>query len=102
MTYRVTFAPRFLNDVDRQIEYLLSEHVAITTIERWFGDLYDKLEGLYHWPLRFPISPEQTEDMGYEVRRLNYGDYQVFYRVDEDARLVEVIHFRHGSRQKDE
>lgn len=36
---------------------------------------------------------------GYEVRRANYGDYAIFFRVDDAQQVVEVLAFRHGRRR---
>ena len=35
------------------------------------------------------------EDEGFEVRKLIFGDYLVFYRIDDRNRVVEVLDFRH-------
>jgi len=98
MTYKVLYTETVRTEIAVQVKYLQEQHVSSATIERWFGGLFDLVDGLYEWPLRFPVSPEQTEDFGFEVRKLNYGDYLIFYRVDEQQRIVEVLHFRHGAR----
>jgi plasmid stabilization system protein ParE len=33
------------------------------------------------------------------VRKLVHSPILVYYQVDEEKRLVEVLHFRHGSRK---
>lgn len=36
------------------------------------------------------------------VRKLIHSPILVYYQVHEDRRLVEVLHFRHGSREQAE
>jgi plasmid stabilization system protein ParE len=33
------------------------------------------------------------------VRKLQHSPVLVYYRIQEDKRIIEVLHFRHGSRR---
>lgn len=101
MSYRILYAPSFQDDVDQYLEYLISEKVVIATIEQWFTKLYDQVDGLYKWPKRFPVDPIQTEAAGRETRKMNVGDYLVFYQIDEGAHQVNIVAFMHGARRKE-
>ncbi len=101
MTYRIIYAPSFLNDVDRYLAYLIGEKVAIATIEQWFTKLYDQVDGLRQWPERFPVDPVQTQATGQETRKMNIGDYLVFYQIDEVAHQVNIVAFMHGAKRKE-
>jgi plasmid stabilization system protein ParE len=50
-------------------------------------------------PRRFPVAERESEMFGQEVRRVNHGDYAVFYFVDEGEGVVELLAFRHGRRR---
>lgn len=100
MTYRVIYAPSFRDDIDHHIGYLISQHVSIDLINRWYGELFELVDSLSEWPLRFPVDPIQTEATGRETRKLNVGDYLVFYDVDEFNKRVNVVAFVHGARQR--
>lgn len=43
--------------------------------------------------MRNPVVPEQTTEEGFEIRKLVIGNYLVFYRVNDESRLVEVLAF---------
>jgi len=59
--------------------------------------LLEKIESLYEWPLRFPVADLESMARGIEVRKMSFGNYIVTYRVDESAKTVEVLSFRHGA-----
>lgn len=101
MMYRVEFALSFRDDVDLQIEYLLSEGAALATIERWFAWLFDKAKALEEFPERYPVDKIQSEVTGEETRRFIVDDYLVFYQVDHDQRKVSVVAFVHGATRKE-
>ena len=46
-----------------------------------------------------PIDEIRTQIRGYEVRRLNYGEFAVFFRIDDDRCVVQILTIRHGKRQ---
>jgi len=101
MSYRILYAPSFQDDVDQYLAYLISEKVAKATIEQWFTKLYDQVDGLDQWPKRFPVDPTQTEPTGRETRKMNVGDYLVFYQIDEGAHQVNIVAFMHGAQRKE-
>ena len=57
------------------------------------------MTSLEQWPRRFPVADAISQAKGYEVRRANYGEYAVFYRVDESRAVVELLAFRHARRR---
>lgn len=101
MTYRVLYTDTFIQDLNRQIEYLRGEEVASPTIERWFSRLYELVDSLDEWPYHYPVDPIQTEATGRETRKVNLGDYLVFYQVDDENRQVNVVAFVHGARRRE-
>ena len=49
---------------------------------------------------RFPYIGSPVEGRA-EVRQLVHTPILIYYRVDGDRRLVEVLHFWHGSRSRE-
>jgi len=99
MTYRVEIPPEVHAQIDAQVAYLRDEHVAEFTMADWLLGVYDGITGLREHPARFPIDEIRTQIRGYEIRRLNYGEFAVFYRIDDDRRVVQILTIRHGKRQ---
>lgn len=72
-----------------------SPHHALT----WLDDVLGRMRNIAKMPESCPISEEESEILGYEVRKLVLGSYIAFYRVDEDAKLVILAEFRHSAQQ---
>jgi len=96
MMYRVIYAQEAVDAINAQIAHYARESVPVDTINAWFQNLIDQVAGLYSMPKRFPVAQAVTKVKGYEIRRMNYGVYAVYYRVDDERKIVEVIAFRHG------
>jgi len=102
MRHRVEYSPAFLEDVREQVAYLRKEGVSQETLDRWFGELFDAIDGLHESPKRHPIDEIQTETIGSESRKLVFRErYLVFYRVDEADRRVSVDVLIHGARDRE-
>ncbi len=95
MSYRVRYMPRVVAAIDRQVEYLLKHYTSVERVTAWLADLYD----LTHWPHRHPIAEKASAEVGTEIRRVVFGNYLIFYRVDEARQGVDVIHFRHAAQE---
>jgi plasmid stabilization system protein ParE len=66
---------------------------------KWYRGLKEAVLSLEEHPDRCPVTPEKKQ-----LRHLLYGNkphiYRVIYRVLEKQKQVEVLHIRHGARQK--
>jgi plasmid stabilization system protein ParE len=99
MRYRVEISPAVHGQIDEQVAYLGSEQVAEATVVGWLASLYDALMSLQDHPRRFPADVIRTRILGYEIRRMGVGAFVVYYRVDGDRSVVEVLAIRHGKRR---
>ena len=97
MTYRVIYAPSVREDIRQHVAYLRGESVTAATIEQWYVKLFELIDSLDEWPDRFPVDEVQSEAVGEEIRKLNVGDYLVFYQVDHERKEVNVFAFMHGA-----
>lgn len=100
MTYRVFYGPAFRDDVRRHVAYLKNEGASDAVVERWFAQLFDLIDSLDQWPRRYPIDPDYDDGSGRETHKANFGDYLVFYEVDEPSKRVNVLAFMHGARRQ--
>lgn len=101
MTYRIELTERFIADLDAHLSYLQREKVSAYTTNRWFAKLYEKVLSLDDIPKRYPVDRVFTEVTGVVTRKMNFGDYLVFYQVDDGARQVNVLAFRHGATRRE-
>ncbi len=100
MNFRLVFAPSFEADVDRQISYLLEQHVSMQTINAWFSRLYLRLDALTIWPQIHPVDEAYSAELGWECRKINFGDYLVFYRVLQEQHEIRVVALIHGAGRR--
>lgn len=68
----------------------------------WFNGLEHAILSLDQHPERCPIAPESFDPES-PIRVLHYGRlpnvYRVFFAVDPRAKIVRVLHVRHGARR---
>ena len=66
---------------------------------RWYRGLKEAVLSLEELPNRCPMTPEKAQ-----LRHLLYGNkphvYRVIFRVVEKHKRVDVLHIRHGARDK--
>ena len=52
-------------------------------------------------PKRYPVDRVFSEAVGVIARKMNFGDYLVFYEVDDERQQVNVLAFRHGATRRE-
>ena len=66
---------------------------------KWYRGLKEAVLSLEEQPNRCPVTPEKSQ-----LRHLLYGNkphvYRVIFRVVEKHKRVDVLHIRHGARDK--
>lgn len=100
MTYKVIYSDNARAETSAQAAYMRAEQVGEEVMANWFERLFDAIENLYEWPKRYPIDQQQTQERGFEVRKMVFGHYLIFYRVEEESRTVEVFSFIHGASRR--
>lgn len=95
--YKVEYLPAAYNDMIEIIRYIsseLSNSAAANKLGVEFVTAIDRLQDFpYSYPAYFPIKP-----LKHEYRRLQVGNYIVFYWVDEAEKLVVVARAIYGKR----
>lgn len=92
MDYRILFTQRSLDDLAAIIGHIAEDDDQAAS--KFGNSLLDHVELL----CRFPSMGGRVRKRS-RVRKLQHSPVVVYYRVREDKRLVEVLHFRHGARK---
>jgi plasmid stabilization system protein ParE len=90
--YRLLFTQRALSDLSEIVGHLARDDEEVAS--RFGEALLDHVDLLG----RFPHMGNTTRRRS-RVRKLVHSPILVYYQVHEEKRLVEVLHFRHGSRK---
>jgi toxin ParE1/3/4 len=94
VAYRVRLTHRAERDLDLLFEAIGAERYEAAL--KWYQGLKAAILSLERSPLRCPVTSEDKR-----LRHLLYGKkphvYRVIYRVFLRARVVEVLHIRHGA-----
>jgi toxin ParE1/3/4 len=97
MAYLVKLMPRAQRDLAWLFEHIHSTESAVAF--RWYEGLKRAIFSLEKHPNRCAVIPENQS-----ARHLLYGSkphiYRVIYRVIERKKRVDVLHIRHGARQR--
>ena len=97
MAYLVSITSRAERDLIHLFVKINAEHSDAAL--RWYRDLKEAILSLEELPNRCPLIRG-----GKKLRHVLYGQkphiYRVIYRVLENQMRVEVLHIRHGARQK--
>ena len=97
MAYRVKIMPRAERDL--AAIYTRIEAPSSDAAFTWYRGLRDAIRTLGAQPNRCPATPEDKD-----LRNLLYGNkphiYRVIYRTNQRQKQVEVLHIRHGARDK--
>lgn len=96
--YRVLYSSLARQQIADQVAYLREEGTSDQRIEAWFEGLFDRVDDLSQYPLRHAAAESYSQAVGRPIRRMVYGQYLLFYHVDEGRMLVEVVAFHHGAR----
>lgn len=95
MVYKINRTDAFQRDLDAAIGYIvisLENKIAATALLDAIEKSYDNLE---HMPLMYEACHDPAlKELGY--RKVGVHNYIMVYKVDEDARTVNMMRFFHG------
>ena len=92
MAYKILFTEDALVDLEVLLAYIRADNAAAA--ERLGRALLIHVELLRDFPrLGGPVASRRG------VRMLVHAPIRIYYRVHEDSRLIEILHFWHGSRK---
>jgi plasmid stabilization system protein ParE len=90
--YHLTYSQRSLNDLPELIGNIAEDDREAAS--RFGSSLLDHIDLLARFPRMGGLIPKRRQ-----VRKLLHSPYLIYYSVDEEKRLIEILHIRHGSRK---
>ncbi len=93
MDYRLLYSQRSLNDLGEILGHIAEEDAEAAS--RFGASLLDHVDLLSRFPRLGGAIRKRSR-----VRKLLHSPLLVYYRVDEDKHLIEILHVRHGARKQ--
>jgi len=90
--YRLFYTQKALSDLAEIIGYIAEDDTEAAS--RFGSSLLDHVALLARYPRIGGIIRKRSQ-----VRKLVHSPVLVYYQIHESERLIEVLHFRHGSRR---
>ncbi|MFY9743259.1 MAG: type II toxin-antitoxin system RelE/ParE family toxin [Candidatus Sulfotelmatobacter sp.] len=92
MDYRLLYSQRALNDLAEIVGHIAEDDADAASL---FGNsLLDHVDLLTRFPRMGSIIRRRPQ-----VRKLVHSPFLIYYRLDDNKRLIEVVHLRHGARK---
>lgn len=97
MPYKVEIAPEAAKEIEDIYLYIAQD--SLENAARWYFAIHDKIQTLKESPNRCPAAFE-SRFYSYEIRNLIFGNYRVLFRVREQGQAVQILHVKHGARER--
>src|SRR5947209_3868395 len=95
MDFTVTWTAAAFADFERIVTGIAAHSRA--GAERIRAGITRNVGSLQHFPLIGPVYPR---DRTGQTREIVFEKYRIFYRVQEEARVVEILCVWHGARKE--
>lgn len=92
MDYRLFYTQRALSDLGEILGHIAEDDAEAAS--RFGASLLDHVDLLTRFPRLGSVIRKRSR-----VRKLLHSPLLVYYQIDEDKRLIEILHFRHGARK---
>ncbi len=92
MDFRLQYTQRALDDLVGIIGHIAEDDPEAAS--RFGNSLLDHVDLLARFPRMGSVLGKRSS-----VRKLLHSPILVYYRLQEDKLLIEVLHFRHGARR---
>lgn len=92
MDFRLQYTQRAIDDLAGIIGHIAEDDAE--SASRFGNSLLDHVDLFARFPRMGSALGKRSS-----VRKLLHSPVLVYYRVREDKRLIEVLHFRHGARK---
>lgn len=95
MDFKIIWTAPALEDLQAVVRYIARNDP--TAAVRVGDKIIDHIEVLKSFP---EIGPVYRRRPAGDVRQITCRPFRVFYRLNRDKRLVEILHVWHGARQE--
>ena len=92
MDFRLLYTQRALNDLAEIIGHMAGDDADAAF--RFGSSLLDHVDLLTRFPRMGSIIRRRPQ-----VRKLLHSPFLIYYRVDDQSRMIKVLHLRHGARK---
>lgn len=97
MPFKVEIALEAAKEIEEIYLYIAQDSPGDAA--RWYFAIHDKIQTLKELPNRCSVAFE-SRFYSYEIRNLICGSYRVLFRVKEPEQTVQILHVKHGSRER--
>lgn len=97
MAYNIIAAASFENDLDLTTAYIAQILHNPAAARKLLGQIQETIQLIAEHPYMFSLFPDdEVARMGY--RNTHIARYELFYRVDENARTVYILRFLYAGQ----
>ena len=97
MKHRVVLQDDAILAIEKHAHYIAQQQAPINALH-WLEKVLFSVGTLEYLPHRCPLAPE-NDSREYVIRMLIIQNCLLLYNVDEEAKAVHVIGFRHGRQR---
>ena len=72
---------------------------SLEAAHAWSNGLFDLIEHLGDFVAGYALARENEARAGVELREFLYHSHRVIYAIDDEARVVQVLHVWHAARR---
>lgn len=93
MDYQVIISGPAIDDLEEIVRFIAEDNPVAAA--RFGGKLIASVRHLAQFPRFGRIVPEQTDE---KIREIIFKSYRIFYRVNDETRVVQIARFWHAAR----
>lgn len=94
MTYKLNFAPKFIEDLDEAFGYISGTLFAPSAANALMKEIDNAVTSLKTMPYMYPECPEPLDSLGY--RKIIVKNFILVYEIDENAKRVNLLRCFYG------
>lgn len=93
MDYKIVFSDPSIEDLENIVRFIARDNPQAAA--RFGSKLIESVRNLAAFPRLGRVVPEKNDE---NIREIIFKSYRIFYRVKDDARMIEIARFWHASR----
>lgn len=100
MMYKIEYLPVAQRDLLDIVRYIKNDLNNVIVAKQFFNEVLEYIDKLQDFPYSYPVYIP-LQPLTYEYRKLIVKNYLVFYRVDEENKIVTISRIIYGGRDYD-
>lgn len=98
MAYSVRTGSQALIQLDISLDYIKDTHGAPRAANKPLKDFHTAADSLKTFPRNNPLHNGLSAELGVEVRWKRFGNYHLYFAIDDDTATVYVFSISHASQ----